>query len=68
MPQSIAIIRIETIYFQCARAMIRAKLWEAHAQPDLPTPGLTLAALTKGQVGGSKYDAEWPERAAKSLW
>lgn len=67
-PRSIAIITIETIYFQCARALIRAKLWEPHPKPDLPTPGQILAAMTAGEVGGATYDAEWPERAAKSMW
>ncbi|UPY39084.1 pyridoxamine 5'-phosphate oxidase family protein [Sediminicoccus sp. KRV36] len=68
LPRSIAIIRIETIYFQCARALIRAKLWEPHAVPELPTPGQILAALTAGEVGGARYDSEWPERAAKTMW
>lgn len=68
LPRSIAIIRIETIYFQCARALIRAKLWEPHEAKDLPTPGQILAAMTEGDVGGALYDAEWPERAAKSMW
>ncbi|WP_424811679.1 pyridoxamine 5'-phosphate oxidase family protein [Roseococcus sp. YIM B11640] len=67
-PRTVAIIRAETIYFQCARAVIRAKLWEPHAKPSLPTPGQILAALTKGAVGGENYDREWPERAAKSMW
>jgi PPOX class probable FMN-dependent enzyme len=68
LPRSIAIITIGTIYFQCARALIRAKLWEPHAAPDLPTPGQILAAMTAGEVGGARYDAEWPERAAQSMW
>lgn len=68
LPRSIAIIRIETIYFQCARALIRAKLWEPHEAPDLPTPGQILAAMTAGEVGGARYDAEWPERAKTSMW
>jgi PPOX class probable FMN-dependent enzyme len=68
LPRSIAIITIETIYFQCARALIRAKLWEPHPAPDLPTPGQILAAMTAGEVGGAKYDVEWPERAKKSMW
>jgi PPOX class probable FMN-dependent enzyme len=67
-PRSVAVIAIETIYFQCARAVIRAKLWEPHAAPDLPTPGEILAAMTAGEVGGARYDAEWPERAAKTMW
>ena len=68
LPRSIAIIHIETIYFQCARALIRARLWEPHAVPDLPTPGRILAAMTEGEVGGARYDAEWPERAKSSMW
>jgi PPOX class probable FMN-dependent enzyme len=67
-PRSVAVITIETIYFQCARAVIRAKLWEPHAVPDLPTPGQILGAMTAGEVGGARYDAEWPERAAKTMW
>lgn len=67
-PRSIAIITIETIYFQCARALLRARLWEPHVAPDLPTPGQILAAMTAGEVGGARYDAEWPERAKTSMW
>lgn len=67
-PRSVAVITVETMYFQCARAVIRAGLWEPHAKPDLPTPGQILAALTAGEVGGDRYDAEWPERAAKTMW
>jgi uncharacterized protein len=26
------------------------------------------AALIAGEVGGQRYDAEWPERAAKTMW
>jgi predicted pyridoxine 5'-phosphate oxidase superfamily flavin-nucleotide-binding protein len=68
LPRSVAVISIETIYFQCARALIRAKLWEPHAVPDLPTPGQILAAMTAGEVGGATYDAEWPERAKATMW
>ncbi|MBY0338900.1 MAG: pyridoxamine 5'-phosphate oxidase family protein [Acetobacteraceae bacterium] len=67
-PRSVAVIRVETIYFQCARAVIRARLWEPHAKPDLPTAGEILAAMTAGEVGGPAYDAEWPGRAAKTMW
>jgi hypothetical protein len=67
-PRSVIVIRVETIYFQCARAVIRAGLWQAHAAPDVPTPGQILARLSAGQVGGETYDREWPARAAASMW
>ncbi|MCP5072101.1 MAG: pyridoxamine 5'-phosphate oxidase family protein [Rhodobacteraceae bacterium] len=70
-PRSVIVIHIEEIYFQCARAVMRAGLWKVEAWPELeelPTPGQILAAQTDGEVGGAAYDREWPERAEKSLW
>lgn len=70
-PRSVAVITIETVYFQCARAVVRAGLWDAsrHIDPKrLPTPGRILAALSEGRVGGESYDREWPARAKASMW
>jgi predicted pyridoxine 5'-phosphate oxidase superfamily flavin-nucleotide-binding protein len=70
-PRTAIVITVEEIYFQCARAIIRAKLWDPDTRVDpesLPTPGAILAALTAGAVGGARYDADWPERAAKTMW
>nr|MCU0946618.1 pyridoxamine 5'-phosphate oxidase family protein [Rubritepida sp.] len=67
-PRSVAVIAVETIYFQCARAVLRARLWEPHPAPDLPTPGEILAAMTEGEVGGAEYDRQWPERARGTMW
>ncbi len=70
-PRSVILIHIEEIYFQCARAIMRAGLWKAKSWPDLdglPTPGQILAAQTDGEVGGEAYDKAWPERAKKSMW
>ena len=70
-PRSVIVIAVETIYFQCARAILRAGLWDPakHVDPkSLPTPGQILAALSENRVGGDGYDRDWPERAAKSMW
>lgn len=70
-PRSIIVIHIQEVYFQCARAVMRAGLWKAENWPDLaevPTAGQILAAQTNGEVGGETYDKEWPERAKKTLW
>ena len=70
-PRSVAVIAVETVYFQCARAILRSDLWnpEKHVDPQsLPSPGQILAGLSQDRVGGANYDAEWPERARKSLW
>jgi len=70
-PRSVIVITVETAYFQCARAIVRADLWnpEKHADPKaIPTPGKILAACSENRVGGEAYDKEWPARAKASLW
>jgi PPOX class probable FMN-dependent enzyme len=70
-PRSVLVITVDTLFFQCARAIVRADLWDPakHAsEDDLPTPGQILAALTDNRVGGEPYDKEWPSRARASLW
>ena len=70
-PRSVIVIAVEAIYFQCARAILRARLWgpsQHVATPSLPTPGQILTELSKGRIDGDTYDAEWPERANQTLW
>lgn len=70
-PRSVIVTEVDSIYFQCARAIVRAELWnpDRHIDPkDLPTPGQILADLTDNTLGGEDYDLTWPERAKASLW
>lgn len=70
-PRSVIVITVETVFFQCARAIVRSELWnpERHVDPaTLPTPGEVLAELSEQRVGGKAYDEEWPERARKTMW
>ena len=70
-PRSVIVVEIDSVYFQCARAVIRADLWNAakHVDPArLPTPGAILAALSQERIGGEAYDKAWPERARQSMW
>jgi uncharacterized protein len=70
-PRSVIVVSVESVYFQCARALIRSELWNPanYVEPScLPTPGQILAALTDNRVGGEEYDRAWPERARRTLW
>ncbi|MEQ8369131.1 MAG: pyridoxamine 5'-phosphate oxidase family protein [Alphaproteobacteria bacterium] len=70
-PRSVIVLDVQAVYFQCARAILRADLWNParHADPDtLPTPGQILASLSDDRIGGAPYDQEWPGRAAATMW
>ncbi|QEE44134.1 pyridoxamine 5'-phosphate oxidase family protein [Rhizobium sp. WL3] len=69
-PRSVVVVTIDEAYFQCARAVMRAELWNAERQiepTDLPTPGDMLKAA-KADFDRDSYDREWPARAAKTMW
>ena len=68
LPRSVMLIKIEELYFQCARAVMRADLWNVPNTPSLPTAGDILHEMTSGEFEGKEYDKTWPERAAKTLW
>ncbi|MDP3635427.1 pyridoxamine 5'-phosphate oxidase family protein [Phenylobacterium sp.] len=70
-PRCVMVITIDTVFFQCARAVIRADLWNPARHVDvsrLPSAGRMLSAASQGAQGGDAYDAEWPARAAASMW
>jgi uncharacterized protein len=70
-PRSVLVVSVESVYFQCSRALVRSELWnpQKHVDPSsLPSPGQILAALSDERLGGDVYDREWPERAKASLW
>jgi PPOX class probable FMN-dependent enzyme len=70
-PRSAIVVHVEAAYFQCARAIVRSRLWAADRHVDaesLPTPGDMLARVSGDRIDGAAYDAQWPGRAAETLW
>ncbi len=70
-PRSVLVVTADSVYFQCARAIVRSKIWDpdTHVDPkSLPTAGQIIATLSDDRLGGEKFDQEWPDRAKKSLW
>ena len=69
-PRSVIIIKIGEIYFQCARALMRSGLWtDTHEIAEsLPTAGQMLSEMTDNEIDGAAYDAQWPGRAAATMW
>ncbi|WP_068082524.1 pyridoxamine 5'-phosphate oxidase family protein [Polycladidibacter stylochi] len=71
LPRSVLVIDIERVFFQCARAIMRAELWseaQKETAKSLPTAGQMLKEATSGQFDGDSYDRGWLERAEKTMW
>jgi len=69
--RTVTVVQVRAVYFQCARALHRSDLWNParHVDPaSLPTPGRMLEVTSRAAIDGAAYDAEWPERAKKSMW
>ncbi|CAN7422269.1 pyridoxamine 5'-phosphate oxidase family protein [Variovorax paradoxus] len=70
-PQCVIEIRVESVFFQCARAIQRSKLWAplpADSRREVPTPGAILSALTDAAFDGESYDRELPARQRATLY
>jgi PPOX class probable FMN-dependent enzyme len=69
--ESVLVIEVASVYFQCARAIKRSRLWDPAARIDratLPSLGLILETLSEGGIDGAAYDAEIEPRQAKTLY
>ena len=70
-PRSVLVVKVESVYFQCSKAIIRSKLWDPARQIDrtaLPSNGTVLAEITQGAEGGAEYDKAYPERLKATIY
>lgn len=71
LPRSVIIVRVDRVYFQCPKAIVRSDLWNAAkhiARASLPSTGRILADISAGRVGGDEYDRAYPERLRATLY
>lgn len=71
LPKCVLIIKVESVFFQCARAILRSKLWQAEARTfksTVPSAGTILESLMNHQINGRKYDLESPARQQSTLY
>ena len=70
-PKCVLVVTVERAYFQCTKAIIRARLWDETSKVErktLPTPGAILAELTDGKMGGPEHDRAAPERIKQTIY
>ncbi|OJX18940.1 MAG: flavin-nucleotide-binding protein [Devosia sp. 67-54] len=70
-PRSLLRIHIESVFFQCSRAVIRSELWNPERRlprSALPSTGQILAAVTHDRIDAETYDRELPPRLKATLY
>lgn len=71
-PATVLVITVERVYFQCAKALMRSRLWDPKAHVDrrsLPSVGAMLVAtkaLSADEV--EDYEARLPGRLRETLY
>jgi hypothetical protein len=70
LPMSILRISVNSVFFQCRRAVIRGGLWNRRALSrgdNLPGAGVILRTLSQAAIDGDAYDQALPQRIADTL-
>jgi PPOX class probable FMN-dependent enzyme len=70
-PRCVLVISVEQVFFQCAKALVRAKLWDPSLHVErssLPTAGKILAEISGGKLGGDEHDRLAPERMKATIY
>jgi len=68
LPRTVLVFDLHEVYFQCAKALMRSRLWGGEAVADLPTAGDFLREMTEGAEGGAAYDTAYAARARSQFW
>jgi PPOX class probable FMN-dependent enzyme len=70
-PRCVLVIAVERVYFQCAKAIVRSKLWDPATRIDretLPSSGTILAGISDGRIGGPEHDRAAPDRLKATIY
>ncbi|SDB73637.1 pyridoxamine 5'-phosphate oxidase family protein [Belnapia rosea] len=69
VPATVVLVTVREAYMQCAKAVMRSKLWGERARPAaVPSMGELIAAHTGGAVDPASYDVEAPQRLLDTMY
>ena len=71
LPRTVVVVTIDSVYFHCAKAVARAKLWDASRHVErslLPSTGDMLSRLTQGPFNVQAYETQLAERLKTELY
>ena len=66
-PRLVVVVTVGEVYFQCAKALMRSRLWSGEPAPDLPTAGQFIRDAD-ASFDAEGYDLTYPEAANARMW
>lgn len=69
-PATVIQFKVDRVYFQCQKALVRSRLWDPEAQierSDLASTGDMIKAI-KADFDAEQYDRDYPQRLKDSLY
>jgi hypothetical protein len=70
LPRSVIVVKVDTVFFQCSRALWRSKLWEPAAQIErssLPSLGTMVQDISRDKIKAVDYDHNLYPRLKSTL-
>jgi uncharacterized protein len=71
LPKCVIEVSVASVFFQCARAILRSKLWSTPSEEllrKIPTPGAILDSITSSEISGPEYDDALAKRIPSTLY
>ncbi|MEI7678331.1 MAG: pyridoxamine 5'-phosphate oxidase family protein [Betaproteobacteria bacterium] len=71
LPRSVIVVKVDTVFFQCSRALWRSKLWEPAAQIErssLPSLGTMVQDISRDKIKAVDYDHNLYPRLKSTLY
>ncbi len=67
-PASLLVVSVREVFMQCAKALMRSKLWDKRGRPDgLPSMGQLMAGMVPGREA-AVIDNDYPERMRSTMY
>ena len=68
-PVSLLVVTVRELFMQCAKALMRSRLWDGRGRPEgLPSMGELLASQTPGRVEAAAVDGGYAERMRSTMY
>ncbi|HYF06777.1 MAG TPA: MSMEG_1061 family FMN-dependent PPOX-type flavoprotein, partial [Acetobacteraceae bacterium] len=68
-PTTVLAVAVTELFMQCAKSIMRSRLWDGRARPaGLPTMGQLIAAHARNGINPEEYDRAAPARLVETLY